>query len=450
MPHLFTPDFISLDIIPTHKVAATLLDFIDNILDKIGLERHRTLEEFIYVSLIAVISLFLGWAIKRGILALVRKMVKLRNGEIGRELLAQHLFQKCSHIIPPLVFLALLPFAFTSNNKFLDIAERIVGAYALITFGMGLCAVMGFIFMRFNKKENTKGLPIKGILNIAQGIVWIIIAIISVSVLIDKSPAVLLGALGAFAAALMLIFKDSILGFVAGIQMSQNDMLRVGDWIVVPNTPANGIVLDVSLSRVKIQNFDNTIVNVPPYTLVSTSFRNYRGMSESGARQIDQMILFDSSTVKACTPELIDRVVAKYPIMKDFVAKARKDALGDIDDPGLRPINGTIATNLGLYRGYLSELIYNSPKFATNQQLLINVVNQTDLGITVQIYCFTSTTDWDKYEAIMSDLMEHVAVSVQDFDLALYTSGSLTVTTTSPTGQTVTAPAPNLTGNSKS
>lgn len=418
---------LSLDIIASHDVAVWLLGIIDKLLDFLGLSHHQLVQEIIYIIMIAGISIFIGWAVKTLILFVLKKIVQLRKGELGRELLEHKVFLHCSHIIPPLVFLGLVPFAFNSDTKFLIILERLVGIYAIIAFGIGLCSVVSFGFYRFDKTENTRNLPIKGILNVTQGIIWIIISIVSVSILIDKSPAALLAGLGAFAAALLLIFKSSILGFVAGIQMSQNDMLHVGDWIMVPGTPANGIVLDVSLTRVKIQNFDNTIINVPPYTLVSTSFQNYRGMKESGARRICQNILFDSSTVKVCTPEYLERVSTKYPELKDFIAKAQATPGNEIDDPGMRPINGTIKTNLGLYRAYLSQVIFNSKKFATNQQLLINIVGEAAAGITMQIYCFTATTDWDQYEAIQSDLMEHVAVTVNDFDLALYNAGSVTV-----------------------
>ena len=296
------------DIIPSHKVAQWLLTNIDNFLNTIGLRHEKEIEEIIYVALIVGVALGISWLLRKIILISTREIVKLRHTEIGDDLIHQHVFTKCSHIIPPLVFLALLPFAFPAKSVILHILEIAATIYTMIVTAIAINTIMTFVWTRFDRRENTKNLPLKGILNVGKGLVWIIVTIIGVSIILDKSPAVLLTGLGAFAAALMLIFKDSILGFVAGIQLSQNDMLRVGDWIVVPSTIANGICIDVSLTAVKVQNWDNTIVTLPPYTLVSTSFQNWRGMSDSGYRLISRSMLVDVESVQKTTPELVERV----------------------------------------------------------------------------------------------------------------------------------------------
>lgn len=415
-------------LIPSHKIASFLLDFIDGILDKIGLGQDKVTEEVIYVALISVISIFIGMIIKRGILAATQKIVAVKNTDTGRELLKEKTLTKCSHIIPPLVFMALIPFAFTSDSSALTWIMRIVGIYTLITFGIGIAAIFSFIFNRFNKRENSKNLPLRGVLNVAKGIVWILIIIVAASILIGKSPGTLLAGLGALSAALMLIFKDTILGFVAGIQMSDNDMLHVGDWIVVPSTPANGTVIDVSLSTVKVQNFDNTVVMVPPYTLMSTSFQNYRPMSESGARRIMNNLTIDITTIQGTTEDLIESVEAKFPELKDFIEgqKAKKEFA--THNGGLTPMNGSIETNLGLFRAYVCHYLLHSPLIAQDQQILVRLREATDSGIPLQIYCFTATSNWGEYEAIQSALMEHLAAVIGYFGgLAIYSSSSLTV-----------------------
>ncbi len=245
--------------------------------------------------------------------------------------------------------------------------------------------------------------------------------------LVDKSPATLLAGLGVFASALMLVFKDSILGFVAGIQMSQNDMIHVGDWIVVPSTPANGIVLDMTLSTVKVQNFDNTIVTIPPYTLISGSFQNYRGMVQSGARRIMQELIIDISTISAITSDQVDAIVAKRPLLKDFVANLRKNNATEQNDGGMVALNGSIETNLGLFRAYTALYVYNNPNITHDQQILVNTQKPDLSGYRLQVYCFTNTTDWDKFESIQSAVLEHLAAAVADFGLALNTSADVTV-----------------------
>lgn len=406
------------EIIPSHKVASWLLTSIDKILDTIGLSRDKTIEEIIYVGVIVALALFIGWVIRRLILVVSRKVVKMRNSEIGRDLLQQHVLTKCSHIIPPLVILGLLPFAFNEKSTLLHIFQVCLYVYTLVVIAMAINTVLTFAWTRFDKRENTKNLPLRGILNVCVGIVWIIVAIIAVSVVLDKSPAVLLTGLGAFAAALMLIFKDTILGFVAGIQLSQNDMLRVGDWIVVPSTIANGIVVDVSLTAVKVQNWDNTIVTLPPYTLVSTSFQNWRGMSQSGCRQICRSVIFDSYYIKACDDELIAKVVKLHPEMQDFIDRMRKSGKPDYD-PGLAVVNGTIETNLGLFRAYMCRYLLNHPLIVKDQQILVRVMVPTGIGIPLQLWCFT-TTAWTAYEAVQSEIFEHIASVCQDFGLQLF------------------------------
>lgn len=411
------------DIIPSHRVANWLLSTIDGVLDALGLSQMKNLEEYIYVAAIVALALFLGWLIRRLILLIVRKVVKMRDSVVARELLEQRVLTKCSHVIPPLVILTLLPFAFGTTSSLLKIFENCVWIYSLITIGMAVNNVLTFAWMRFDQRDNTKNLPLKGILNVCLGIVWIVVTIIGGSILLGKSPAVLLTGLGAFAAALMLIFKDTILGFVAGIQLSQNDMLHVGDWIVVPSTIANGIVQDVSLTAVKVRNWDNTIVTLPPYTLVSTSFQNWRGMSQSGCRQICRSVIFDSYYIKSCTPELIEKVTKLHPEMKAFVEKS-KAAGGKVDyDPGMAVVNGTTETNLGLFRAYMCQYLLNHPLIVKDQQILVRLMVPSGIGIPLQLWCFT-TTAWTAYEAVQSEIFEHIASVCQDFDLQLFNYSS--------------------------
>ncbi|MDE5627966.1 MAG: mechanosensitive ion channel family protein [Muribaculaceae bacterium] len=425
--------------IENHNLAQWLMDLVRTGLTKTGISHNDTVVDIVYLVLVIAAAFLLGWLLQKAVYFVVRKIVSMREGVLGRELLKAKTLGRCCLILPPLVILALVPFAFEDSRKTLVIVERIAAVYALVALGIGLASVMDFIFNYYNIHENTRKLPMKGLLNIGKGLMWIILVIIAVSIAVDKSPAILLTGLGAFAAALMLVFKDSILGFVAGIQMSQNDMLHVGDWIVVPSTPANGVVLDVTLTAVKVQNFDNTIVTVPPYTLVSTSFQNYRGMVQSGARRIVKTLTIDVPTITAITPEETDAIVAKYPILKSFVDGLRQAGKTEQDDGGLTPINGTIETNLGLFRAYICLKVYNSPLMANNQQILIRLMDATPYGLPLEIYCFTATTDWDKYEAIQSALLEHLTVVCGDFGLGIYSSSSLSVSED-------TAPAPEVPG----
>lgn len=452
---LITPPPQSL--IPSHTVATWLLGIINDTLKALGLQHNQTLSEAVYVAVIAVIAIVTGIVIKTMVLGVTRKTVALRNSPAGRMLLQRHTLRKCAHIVPPLVFMAFLPFAFSPHSKTLLWLFRLTGVYALVAFAIGLNAVMAFVFYRYDERDNTRNLPLKGILNVARGITWIIVTILAVSVIIDKSPATLLAGLGAFAAALMLIFKDSILGFVAGIQMSQNDMLHVGDWIVVPGTPANGTVLDVSLTTVKVQNFDNTIVTVPPYTLVQGAFQNWRGMSESGVRRIRQTFNIEYDSIAPLDGGLLQSVLKKYPSLEKYTAMvtapAREGTLqassktspltqqwlvnGDIRLP-----NGSMETNLGLFRLYLCDYLIANPLVSPTHRVLVQLLEPNIYGLPLQIWCWANTTVWNAYESIQSAIIEHVATVAADFGLVIYSAGDDTVTLQGPVAG---APAKPLT-----
>lgn len=416
---------LTAEIIPSHKVAQWLLVHIHRVLDIFGLEKDKMTEEIIYVAIIVVTAMLLGWLLSYGIRLLIRKIVDVRSPQLAADLKEKHVLIRCCRIVPPLVILALLPFAFTGDSVLNTIIIRALLVYTSVTVCMAICSVLSFAWLRFDKERNTKNLPIRGILDTVIGILWVITAIICVAIIVDKSPAALLTGLGAFAAVLMLVFKDSILGLVAGLQLSQNDMLRVGDWIVVPSTIANGIVIDVSLTAVKVQNWDNTIVTLPPYTLISGSFQNWRGMSDSGVRQIARSILIDIYSVTQTTPDFIKKMVTQFPQLKAYVDKVQT-AGHPIFDPGLATVNGTVDTNLGLYRAYLCEWLLGHPSISSSRQILVRLMAPTDNGIPLQIWCFTSTTAWTAYEAIQSALFEHIAVTAPVFGLQIYndTSGA--------------------------
>lgn len=392
----------------------------DRLLDALGIEKNPTIDQILYVTAIVAVGIVLGMIVKSIVLFGARKMVKLRNSTLAREILDEKVLLHCSHVIPPLVILGMIPLAL--NHSDLSVwMIKILLVYTIIVISRAICSILTFIWHRYDERDNTRNLPLKGILYSIEGILWLIATIIAVSVIAGKSPATLLTGIGVFATALMLIFKDSILGFTAGIQLALNDMVHVGDWIVVPSTPANGIVKDVSLTTVKIQNFDNTIITCPPYTLVSTSFQNYKGMSDSGCRRIARNVIFDFNSVTALTPDKTAEIAKQLPLLQSFVDSAKSDP---VFDPGLAVVNGTTDTNLGLFRAYMCRYILSRPELSHDSQVLIRVMEPTPNGIPVQIYCFTATTAWTAYEAIQSALFEHIASVAPIFGLVIFNAPS--------------------------
>nr|MBD5377669.1 mechanosensitive ion channel [Bacteroides sp.] len=413
---------IPCEIIPSHTVAVWMMRHINQLLGWVGLQNNMLAIQIVYVAAVVAAGYLLGMVVRLAVVYAARKVVHVRHSTMAQEILNQHVLEHCSHVIPPLVIMALIPIAL-SSSPLSTWLMRIVVVYTIITFVIAINAILKLIWNRYNEHDNTRNLPLKGILITVEGILWLIALIIAVSVIVDKSPTTLLAGLGAFAAALMLIFKDSILGFTAGIQLALNDMVHVGDWIVVPSTPANGTVIDVSLTTVKIQNFDNTIITCPPYTLVSTSFQNWRGMTQSGCRRIARNVIFEFSSVKPVTQDQVSAIAEKLPLLQGFVKQAQPTPTFD---PGTAVVNGTIDTNLGLFRAYMCQYILTQPQFNHDAQVLVRVMDPSNYGMTVQIYCFTATTAWTAYEAIQSALFEHITAIAPIFGLVIYNSPSST------------------------
>lgn len=409
-----------MDVVSSQDVAMWIIKGINNLFDWLGLNLNSIIVDSIYVVVVVLFAILIGWIVRLCVLFLIKRVIMIKRFVIGKELIEQRIFTRFSHIIPPLLFLALVPFALEAKTaRVLTIVVSLAKIYLLFKVGIAICALLSFLWRHYDNNKNEKNHPLRGVLNVAKGIVWIIIVIIIGSILIGKSPMVLLTGLGAFAAALMLIFKDSILGFVAGVQLSQNDMLRVGDWIIVPSTIANGIVEDVSLTVVKVRNWDNTIVMLPPYTLVSLSFQNWRGMSDVGVRLMSRTFLIDNVGVIECDYAFLEEMKNKFPLMNDII-----ESKTVIYNKGVAVVNGTNVTNLGLYRAYICQYLINHSMISNQWQILVNLLNSDRDGIHLQVYCYINTTDWTMYEAVQSEIMEHIISMAPKFGLSIYNTVS--------------------------
>ena len=236
-----------------------------------------------------------------------------------------------------------------------------------------------------------------------QVVLFFVGGIVIVGVLIDKSPTALLTGLGASAAVLMLIFKDSILGFVAGVQLTQNNMVRLGDWIQMPDGSANGTVEEITLNTVKVRNWDNTITMIPPYTLVSSPFKNWRGMTESGGRRVDKMIRLDMDSLEIMTPDMTADLKKSVPLMRDYT-----------------PSDGEHPTNSQLYRIYIEKYLRSHPVVAQNLDLIIAQREPSEFGLPIEVYFFLTDKVWNEYEKIQSDIFDHLLSMASEFGLKLY------------------------------
>ena len=320
------------------------------------------------------------------------------------KILQGRLFRYIFYILPGIVLYYLLPYLEAIESKtMLIITTRLCVVYIIGCILFAINALLLTFYDIYRTKDKQRSKPMKALIQIFQVILFFVGGIVIVSVLINKSPTVLFAGLGASAAVLMLIFKDTILGFVAGVQLSANDMLRIGDWIQLSDGSANGIVQEITLNTVKIQNWDNTISTVPPYTLVSITFKNWRGMQESGGRRVDKTIKLDMNTLKFCSNEMIARIRKEIPLMND-----------------IGPTDSTMPTNAQLYRIYIERYLRSHPIVNTDLDLIITQKEPTQYGVPIEVYFFLTDKVWKEYEQIQSDIFDHLLVMVKEFDLKLY------------------------------
>ena len=305
-------------------------------------------------------------------------------------------------LLPGIAADFLLHCGFVLSPDLIYIFNKLIWAY-MVVIAILICNSLLLSLMDvYAQSEKSRNHPMKALFQGFQIALFFVGGILVVAILIGKSPKVLLTGLGASAAVLMLIFKDSILGFVAGVQLSQNNMLRIGDWIQMPDGSANGTVEEITLNTVKVRNWDNTITMMPPYTLVSSPFKNWRGMAESGGRRVDKRLWLDVTTIEIGTDSFIADLKASVPLMKDYV------------------VQGASPTNSQLYRAYIQRYLRAHPIVAQNLDLIIAQREQTEYGLPIEVYFFLTDKVWDQFETIQSDIFDHLISMAPVFHLRLY------------------------------
>lgn len=417
------------DLQGTYAVAHWLMDLVHWFLGLFHAENDQTLFTFVYAVIVFLISWGLGYVLQWIVLGIVRLVGKKYHGHTYDALTTQHFFKKTVRIVPAIVFLILIQFTLNSKLALASWLTRLTWVYFAFVLSQALCVAADVMWSQIDARENKRKLPLKGLVQLVKGMVWIIFAIICFAIILDKSPGSLLAGLGAFAAVLMLVFKDSILGVVAGVQLSENDSLHEGDWISVAGTNANGIVTEVSLTAVKVLNWDKTTTTLPPYNLVSQGFTNYMSMSNSNTRRIQRSYMIDADSVIACDDVMLQEF-SQIPLMGDWISKKleQRKAGKEIDAGNPEGLaNGSLDTNLGCFRAYLRMWLEQNvmiSKADSSDTLFVRTLPQTANGIPLEIYCFTATSDWVTYEAIQSKIFEHIAVMLYKFRLYTYESPS--------------------------
>lgn len=383
-------------------------------------------DKWIYLIIIIISSLSFMYLLRYAIRVVLQRIAKQKNSNVINEIINTRLTTHVLWLIPFFSLLIMLPFAFGSNTIFIEYTRRAC-SIAIVCIVVNVAnTTLTILWKTFYEHSRMRNRPMKGLLQIIHASLMALGAIISISILINRSPTALITGLGAFAAVLMLIFKDSILGLVAGVQLTQYDMVRNGDWITIPGTIVDGVIIDVSLNTVKVRNYDNTTIMLPPYTLISQPLQNWRGMKESGGRRIMKSIVIDLSSIQFSTAQLLAKI-SSHPIIKAFIIK------NDIQpyDPDTTIIStdklssSSTETNMGLLRLYITQYLMQHPYIQhEGYTLMVRSLEPNVNGQPIQIYCFTTTTQWETYEEIQSQIMEYITAIIPLFDLYPFQNAS--------------------------
>ncbi len=386
------------------------------------LDQHPLLHATIGVVALLVIALLLGRVARFVILHAVKLLSRQPALLWLKDLLHNKVFHRLAQITPSLVVqfgLKLVPELSATSQHFLG---NVALAFTILFLLLALAALLDALLDIYARTEHARTRSIKGYVQLAKMVLYVFGAIIIVATLIDRSPLLLLSGLGAMSAVILLVYKDTLLSFVASVQLTSNDMLRVGDWIEMPQVGADGDVVDITLHTVKVQNFDKTIVSIPTWRLMSESFRNWRGMQQSGGRRIKRSLFIDAGGVRFLTADEQHRLT-DVRLLKDYLAQKRNElhdwneAQGQVAELSA---NRRRLTNIGTFRAFALAYLKNHPDVQQGMTCMVRQMQTTAEGVPLEIYCFTRTTVWAEYERIQGDIFDYLLAVLPEFGLALY------------------------------
>lgn len=363
----------------------------------------------IIIAVMILIAIGMNWLVQSLYRWISKHSLRIRQTRWHPYLAKRKLGHHILLLVPGAVLYVLPHIAFDKGNDIIKILHRADIIYIIIVLMMiGNAVLLAFLDL-YSTTDKNRSHPLHGLVQVLQVVLFFVGGIIIMAVLINKSPTVLLTGLGASAAVLMLIFKDSILGFVAGVQLSQNDMIRLGDWIQMPDGSANGNVEEITLNTVKVRNWDNTLTMIPPYTLVTTPFKNWRGMQESGGRRVDKNIYIDINSLQACSSESMRHIKESVPLMDSWFSSLPE---------GYMPCSEL--TNIQMYRIYIEIYLRSHPDVNQALDIIVTQKEATAYGLPIQVYFFTKEKAWSVYEKQQSDIFDHLITIVPTFGLNLY------------------------------
>jgi miniconductance mechanosensitive channel len=383
---------------------------------------HPWLETLLLLAGLALAALFANSVVKRLLLKGLNHLLKHTSFGNDQELRRHGVIPRLANIMPALVIYAGISYAPGIPEQISAIVQNVTNSFIILTVSMAVSGGLAIGDIIYHRRPESDLKPIKGYIQVVKILVYAIAAIFIIATLLDKSPVILLSGLGAMTAVLILVFQDTLLSLVAGMQISSGDMVRVGDWIEMPALNADGDVIEISLYTVKVQNFDKTITTIPVRKMVSDSFRNWRGMQESGGRRIKRSVNLDQNNISFLSDSQIERlkglrILNSYLKEKTSEIGEWNDALGnDKNHDG----NTRRLTNIGTFRAYLKEFLRTHPGIKKDMTLLVRQLKSGPEGVPIEIYCFSGTTAWGEYEDLQGDIFDHILAIIPEFGLSVF------------------------------
>ena len=377
----------------------------------------------VFILLLAIIGFFITKKLLLKIIQIIASKTKSHWDDI---LIEKKVFRKLAYIAPALIINYLTPYFLGNYELLTNLVETATGIYMVIVVLRVFISLADSFHTIYETYEISKTKPIKGYIQVVKIIGYILSIMVIITILLGKDSLGWMTGFAVFSSVLMLVFKDPILGFVGGIQLSANNMVKVGDWISMPKYGADGTVVDISLTTVKVQNWDKTITTVPTYTMVTDYFQNWRGMEESGGRRIKRSINIDMNSIKFCTPEMLEKF-KKYQHVSEYVTETEKE-MSEYNDKykvdSSVIVNGRRQTNIGIFRAYLKGYLRRNPKVNGDMTFLVRQLQPTTSGLPMEVYVFSKIQAWAEYEDIQSDIFDHILSVIPEFDLKVFQTPS--------------------------
>jgi miniconductance mechanosensitive channel len=383
-----------------------------------------TIAAFLLFAGFIILSTFTYFIARKVLLAIIIRASRKSETKWDDVLVEKKFFGYLANLIPAYIVYVITPLIFEDYPKTAGFIQTVLSVGMVVFVIMAINAFLNASAIIYQDFSVAKHKPIKGYVQIVKIIVFFIGAIIILAHLFGKNPLGLIGGLGAFSAVLMLVFKDPILGFAAGIQLSVNKMLAPGDWITMPKFDTDGTVTDISLTTVKVQNWDKSISTIPTYSLITDSFRNWRGMEEAEGRRIKRSVNIDMKSIRFCTPQMLEKF-GKIEYLKEYIKDKQQElesynASRKVDDSIL--VNGRRQTNIGVFRAYLQNYLKSQNEINLQMTYMVRQLQPSEKGLPIEIYAFSKLKEWEEYEALQSDIFDHVFAVIPEFELKIFQS----------------------------